>query len=405
MFNFQFLKSNFQYLLFGFLMTFCSSFGQTFFLGIFNPFIREDLNLSHSEFGGIYSAATLVSSLTIIWIGKKIDDFKLRNFAIFVCISLFFAAVFMSQLSSLVHLLLAIFFLRLFGQGLMSHTSSTAMARYFDKNRGKALGVAWLGLSFGEGILPGLVIFLLNYLVWKKIWITIAVFLIVFVLPLIVFLLKNFEDNSVEQEQSKKSENIKNWTRQEVLKDLRFYFLLPAVLCPAFLITGIFINQIYLFENLNWGINFIAPSFTAYAIFSVISLQLSGFLIDKFSALKILPFYLIPMILGLLFSLFFKFALSPVIFFILMAITNGTSNVLLTSTWSEMYGTKHLGAIRSITVSLMVFSTSLSPFLFGYLIDFGFNAKDITLFMVIYALFSNGLLLLRLKSYKPVINS
>jgi MFS family permease len=386
-------------------MTFCSSFGQTFFLGIFNPFIREDLNLSHSEFGGIYSAATLVSSLTIIWLGKKIDDFKLRNFAIFVCISLFFAAVFMSQLSSLVHLLLAIFFLRLFGQGLMSHTSSTAMARYFDKNRGKALGVAWLGLSFGEGILPGLVIFLLNYLVWKKIWITIAVFLIVFVLPLIVFLLKNFEDNSVEQEQSKKSENIKNWTRQEVLKDLRFYFLLPAVLCPAFLITGIFINQIYLFENLNWGINFIAPSFTAYAIFSVISLQLSGFLIDKFSALKILPFYLIPMILGLLFSLFFKFALSPVIFFILMAITNGTSNVLLTSTWSEMYGTKHLGAIRSITVSLMVFSTSLSPFLFGYLIDFGFNAKDITLFMVIYALFSNGLLLLRLKSYKPVINS
>ena len=386
-------------------MTFCSSFGQTFFLGIFNPFIREDLNLSHSEFGGIYSAATLVSSLTIVWLGKKIDDFKLRNFAIFVCISLFFAAVFMSQLSSLVHLLLAIFFLRLFGQGLMSHTSSTAMARYFDKNRGKALGVAWLGLSFGEGILPGLVIFLLNYLVWKKIWITIAVFLIVFVLPLIVFLLKNFEDNSVEQEQSKKSENIKNWTRQEVLKDLRFYFLLPAVLCPAFLITGIFINQIYLFENLNWGINFIAPSFTAYAIFSVISLQLSGFLIDKFSALKILPFYLIPMILGLLFSLFFKFALSPVIFFILMAITNGTSNVLLTSTWSEMYGTKHLGAIRSITVSLMVFSTSLSPFLFGYLIDFGFNAKDITLFMVIYALFSNGLLLLRLKSYKPVINS
>jgi MFS family permease len=386
-------------------MTFCSSFGQTFFLGIFNPFIREDLNLSHSEFGGIYSAATLVSSLTIIWLGKKIDDFKLRNFAIFVCISLFFAAVFMSQLSSLVHLLLAIFFLRLFGQGLMSHTSSTAMARYFDKNRGKALGVAWLGLSFGEGILPGLVIFLLNYLVWKKIWITIAVFLIVFVLPLIVFLLKNFEDNSVEQEQSKKSENIKNWTRQEVLKDLRFYFLLPAVLCPAFLITGIFINQIYLFENLNWGINFIAPSFTAYAIFSVISLQLSGFLIDKFSALKILPFYLIPMILGLLFSLLFKFALSPVIFFILMAITNGTSNVLLTSTWSEMYGTKHLGAIRSITVSLMVFSTSLSPFLFGYLIDFGFDANDITLFMIIYALFSNGLLLLRLKSYRPVINS
>ena len=404
MFNFQFLKSNFQYLLFGFLMTFCSSFGQTFFLGIFNPFIREDLNLSHSEFGGIYSAATLVSSLTIIWLGKKIDDFKLRNFAIFVCISLFFAAIFMSQLSSLIHLLFAIFFLRLFGQGLMSHTSSTAMARYFDKNRGKALGVAWLGLSFGEGILPGLVIFLLNYLVWKKVWITVAIFLFVFVLPSILYLLKDFKDNSIEQEQSLRSESIKNWTRQEVLKDSKFYFLLPAVLCPAFLITGIFINQIYLFENLNWGTYFIAPSFTAYAVFSVISLQLSGFLIDRFSAIKILPFYLIPMIFGLFISFQFKYALSPVIFFILIAITNGTSNVLLTSTWSEMYGTKHLGAIRSVTVSLMVFSTSLSPLLFGHLIDLGMTAKEIIISMIIYALFSNGLLLLRLKSYKPVIN-
>ena len=134
MFNFHFIKSNFKYLLFGFLMTFCSSFGQTFFLGIFNPFIREDLNLSHSEFGGIYSIATLVSSLTIIWLGKKIDDFKLRNFAVFVCLSLFSAAVFMSQLSGYIHLIFAIFFLRLFGQGLMSHTSSTSMAKIFNKN-------------------------------------------------------------------------------------------------------------------------------------------------------------------------------------------------------------------------------------------------------------------------------
>ena len=98
MFNIKFIKSNSKYLFFGFLMTFCSSFGQTFFLGIFNPFIREDLNLSHSEFGGIYSIATLVSSLTIIWLGKKIDDFKLRNFAVFVCLSLFFAAVVMRQI-------------------------------------------------------------------------------------------------------------------------------------------------------------------------------------------------------------------------------------------------------------------------------------------------------------------
>tara|TARA_B100000886_G_scaffold176774_1_gene121144 strand:- start:1865 stop:3025 length:1161 start_codon:yes stop_codon:yes gene_type:complete len=384
-------------------MTFCSSFGQTFFIGIFNPYIRQDLNLSHSEFGGIYSIATLISSIAIIWIGKKIDDFKLINFAIFVILSLLFSAVFMNQLTGYIHLIFAFFFLRLFGQGLMSHTSSTAMAKFFTTNRGKALGISWLGLTLGEGILPGLVTLLINIINWKQIWLIIAVFLLIIVLPLVIYLLNDFKDNSVENERLKINLNIKNWTRLEVLKDVKFYFLLPAILCPPFLITGIFINQFFLFENFNWGANYIAPSFIAYAIFTLISLQISGFLIDRYSAIRVLPFYLIPMIFGFIISIILKFWISPILFFIFIAITNGAANVLITSTWSEMYGTKHLGAIRSVTVSLMVFSTSLAPVLFGYLIDFGLSSKEIIYTMLVYTIFSNLLLLTKIKSYRPVI--
>lgn len=384
-------------------MTFCSSFGQTFFIGIFNPYIRQDLNLSHSEFGGIYSIATLISSIVIIWIGKKIDDFKLINFAIFVILSLLFSTVFMNQLTGYIHLIFAFFFLRLFGQGLMSHTSSTAMAKFFTTNRGKALGISWLGLTLGEGILPGLVTLLINFINWKQIWLIIAVFLLIIVLPLVIYLLNDFKDNSVENERLKINLNIKNWTRLEVLKDVKFYFLLPAILCPPFLITGIFINQFFLFENFNWGANYIAPSFIAYAIFTLISLQISGFLIDRYSAIRVLPFYLIPMIFGFIISIILKFWISPLLFFIFIAITNGAANVLITSTWSEMYGTKHLGAIRSVTVSLMVFSTSLAPVLFGYLIDFGLSSKEIIYTMLVYTIFSNLLLLTKIKSYRPVI--
>ena len=405
MFNFEFIKSNYKYLCFGFLMTFCSSFGQTFFLGIFNPFIREDLNLSHSEFGGIYSAATLVSSLAIIWVGKKIDDYKLKSFAIFVCISLFLSSLLISQLSGYLHLILAIFFLRLFGQGLMSHTSSTAMARFFNKNRGKALGIAWLGLSFGEGVLPGTVILSLNFLVWKQVWLSIAGFLVLIVLPMIIFLLKNFKDASVEKGVIENNKLIKNWTREEVLKDSKFYFLLPMVLCPPFLITGIFINQSFLFINKGWGSDMIALSFTAYAIFTVISLQVSGYLIDRFSAIKILPFYLIPMMFGFFITIIINLKVSPILFFILIAITNGTANVLITSTWSEIYGTKHLGAIRSITVSFMVFSTALAPILFGVLIDNGFSTNELIILMLAYSIASNLMFVAKIKSYKPIIST
>ena len=77
----------------------------------------------------------------------------------------------------------------------------------------------------------------------------------------------------------------------------------------------------------------------------------------------------------------------------------------MTSTWSEIYGTRNLGAIRSITISLMVFSTALSPILFGFLIDFGLSSLKILLYMLIYALLSNLLLVCKIRSYKPVITT
>ena len=87
---------------------------------------------------------------------------------------------------------------------------------------------------------------------------------------------------------------------------------------------------------------------------------------------------------------------------ILIAMTNGTSSVLLTSTLSEIYGTKHLGGIRSITVSFFVFSTAIAPFLFGYLIDHGFSINQIFIMMLAYLVFANLLFLFKLKDYRPV---
>ena len=404
MFNFQFVKNNFRFLLFGFILTFCSSFGQTFFIGIFNPFIRQDLNLSHSEFGLIYSLATLLSSFSLIWIGKKIDDFKIIYFSIFVCLFLAFATFFLTLVTNIILLFFAIYFLRLSGQGLMTHTASTSMAKFFDLNRGKALSISWLGLTLGEGFLPYLIIFIMKFYSWKMVWLGISIFILCLVIPFIFFNLKNYIDGTTEKSGVKAEVNyeIKNWTRSEVLRDLKFYCLLPAVLAPGFLTTGIFINQSYIFESKNWSMLFLAQGFTMYAAFSVVALAVSGFLIDRFSAIKVLPFYLVPTMSAYLLVIFSSWTFTPMAMMMLIAMTNGTSAVLLTSTWSEIYGTKHLGVIRSITVSFFVFSTAIAPALFGYLIDHQFSINQIFTMMLGYLVFANLLLLLKFKDYKPV---
>jgi len=405
MFNYQFVKNNYRFLLFGFILTFCSSFGQTFFIGIFNPYIREDLSLSHSEFGLIYSLATLLSSLSLIWIGKKIDDFKIIYFSISVCLFLAFSSFFLTLVSNIILLFFAIYFLRLSGQGLMTHTASTSMAKFFDLNRGKALSISWLGLSLGEGFLPYLIIFLMKFYSWKIVWLGISIFILSLVVPSVFFILRFYKDGATEISDIKKQEvnhTIKNWTRSEVIRDSKFYFLLPAVLGPAFLSTGIFINQIYIFESKQWSMLMLAQGFTLYAIVSVITLAISGFLIDRFSAIKVLPFYLLPTMAAYTLVITSSWAFTPIVMMILIAMTNGTSSVLLTSTWSEIYGTKYLGGIRSITVSFFVFSTAIAPVLFGYLIDQQFTINQIFSMMLGYLILANALFLFKLKDYQPV---
>ena len=158
----MFKSLSLKVIIFGFIFTFFSSFGQSFFLGIFNPSIRNELSITHGQFGSIYAAATLTSSFILIWVGKKIDDIDISKFALYVILLLGFSCFFFSKISSISFLFIAILLMRFSGQGMMSHTATTTISRYFTKSRGKALSTGWFGLSAAEFILPVLMIYLLS---------------------------------------------------------------------------------------------------------------------------------------------------------------------------------------------------------------------------------------------------
>ena len=150
----MFNKLSLKVIIFGFIFTFFSSFGQSFFLGLFNSSIRETLSITHGQFGSIYASATLLSSFLLIWVGKKIDDINIFKFAFYVILLLSFSCFLFSKISTIAFLFIAVFLMRFSGQGLMSHTATTTISRYFTKSRGKALSTCWFGLSTAEFILP-----------------------------------------------------------------------------------------------------------------------------------------------------------------------------------------------------------------------------------------------------------
>ncbi len=392
----MFSSLSLKVIIFGFIFTFFSSFGQSFFLGLFNSSIRDALSITHGQFGSIYASATLLSSFLLIWVGKKIDDINIFRFAFYVTLLLSFSCFLFSKISSIAFLFIAVFLMRFSGQGLMSHTATTTITRYFTKSRGKALSAGWFGLSTAEFILPVFIVYLLSVTVWQNIWIFISILTLI-TLPLIsFFLIKNLNFDSREQKNLDNFEEkkIKQWKRVEVLKDYRFYIICLNMLAMPWIATGVFVYQSFITESKEWGSFVIAQSFMVYSILSVMTLLGSGFLIDKFTSRKLLVFMNIPLLLSMLVLAYFDSSMTAFLFLGLIGISNGLANVLGSSTWAEIYGVKYIGSIKALTTALMVFSTAFGTALFGILIDLGFSVEQISLISGIYILVSIILLLL-----------
>ncbi len=388
----MFKSLSLKIIIFGFIFTFFSSFGQSFFLGLFNSSIRDTLSITQGQFGSIYASATLLSSFFLIWVGKKIDDINIFKFALFVILLLSFSCFFFSKISSISFLFIAIFLMRFSGQGMMSHTATTTISRFFTKSRGKALSTSWFGLSTAEFILPVLIVYLLTITAWQNIWIAISILVLIF-LPIISFtLIKNLNFDSREETDQEELRNIKQWKRTEVLKDYRFYIVCLNMLAMPWIATGVFVYQSFITESKDWGAYVIAQSFMVYSILSVITLLISGFLIDKFTSRKLLIFMNIPLLLSTLVLIFFDTPSTAFIFLGLIGISNGLANVLGSSTWAEIYGVKHIGSIKALTTALMVFSTAFGTALFGFLIDKGNSIEQIALVSFVYILTSIVLL-------------
>jgi len=386
----MFKSLSLKVIIFGFIFTFFSSFGQSFFLGLFNSSIRDTLSITQGQFGSIYATATLLSSFLLIWVGKKIDDINIFKFAFFVTLLLSFSCFFFSKISSITFLFVAIFLMRFSGQGMMSHTATTTISRYFTKSRGKALSTGWFGLSTAEFILPVLIVYLLTITSWQNIWISVSILVLIF-LPITSFILiknLNFDSREEVKDTEHKEKDIFQWKRIEVLKDYRFYIICLNMLAMPWIATGVFVYQSFITESKDWGTFVIAQSFMVYSILSVVTLLISGFLIDKFTSRKLLIFMNIPLLLSTLVLIFFDSSMTSFIFLGLIGISNGLANVLGSSTWAEIYGVKHIGSIKALSTALMVFSTAFGTALFGLFIDQGYSIEKIDFVSFVYIFIS-----------------
>ena len=397
------LSLNKKVIIFGFIFTFFSSFGQSFFLGLFNAPIRNELGITHGQFGNIYATATIFSSLLLIWVGKKIDDYQIIYYSFFIILLLFLSSLFFSLINSIYFLAAGIFLMRFSGQGLMSHASTTTISRFFERSRGKALSTIWFGLSSAEFILPVLVTYLFVIYSWRTVWQGIAILIILFLPFVVLNTIRHIKLDSREKSQNQtKKIKIKSWRRRDVIKDYRFYIVSLNMLAMPWIATGIFVYQSYISESKMWSIYTIPKAFMVYSIASIVTLFFSGFLVDKFTSRKLIPLMNIPLLLATFVLFYYQHEISAFIFLGLIGISNGLANVLGSSTWAEIYGVKFIGSIKALTTAFMVFSTAFGTAVFGLLIDSGFTIENIAFISGVYIVISLILLIMIRKTLEPI---
>jgi len=387
----QFFVLGGRFLWFGFATGFASSFGQTFFIGLFGPALRTEFSLSHTSWGFIYLTGTLASALVLPFTGRKIDTVDLRVFTTAVCICMVFASLFTCNVNGPIMLAIAIFLLRQSGQGLMSHTSLTSMARYFESGRGRALAVATIGFAAGEALLPGATVFVIEHLGWRWTYALVGIFVAVVLIPLFFWLLAGHDERHRKHVQAiaKRANDTRgasqSWTRAEVLRDKRFYLLLPGLLAPAIIGTALFFHHLTVADYKGWSYAWVTGNYAVYAaVISTVAL-LSGPLVDRFRAVRMMYGVIPPLILGILMLAAFDTKWIVPVYLTLLGLNSAFYFTVITSLWAELYGVTYLGSIKSMMTAFGVLGSALGPVAMGWMLDAGLSVESVCLIWATFA--------------------
>lgn len=372
----SFLRAEARWVGAGMLLTGFSGFGQTYFISLSNPSLREAFSLTHGSIGLIYAVATLTSAVILLEFGKIVDRHSTRLSAIITVLGLAGACLLLAASQAWWMLLPAFLGLRLFGQGMMSQVAMTATGRWFEAQRGRAVSIVALGYPISEAILPAITVFAIASLGWRATWLACAVALVFLALPLLAGLLARervpkSDPAAPRASPSNAASHRQHWRRAEVLREWSFWAMLLGVLCPAFMMTGVFFHQLHLVEVKGWAAPVFATGFTVFALTAICSGLITGSLIDRTSSRALLPLFLLPMACGLVLAFVFDGTWVIFAMMCLLGVTGGAASTVMGAIWPELYGTARLGEIRALSFSAMVTSSAISPFLTGYLIDGG----------------------------------
>ncbi len=358
------------------LFVFASGWGQTFLLSIFQPHWRAALGLSAAEMGALYGATTLAGGLLLPAAGRWLDRTGSGVAAGVTLAGLTVAALLVASSTHIAVFTAALFLLRFFGQGVSTNVGMTRAARWFERDRGKAVGLAGLGFPLGEALLPIVVTSLIAWFGWRGAWIALAVLSAGVLAPAARLLLARRRAKRGRVQAGGQGAREPARDRGGLLRDWRFHAMLAVSAPVPFVGTGVIFFQGGIAEVRGWSPAVFPTGFLVFAVVRAFVSLSAGAWADRIGAVRLLavPALVFAAGLGCLAQP------SPVftyVFFALLGVAFGASSGVTTSAWAELFGSRRIGLIKGLSGSVAVFLTAGAPVVFGWALEAGFPLEAI----------------------------
>lgn len=359
---------------------FFSGPGQTFSNSVFIQSYLHDFNMSQTALSFIYSAATLTSGVLLFFVGRLVDRFGRRLMMTIAALMLGVACFFNSFITGPIMLFFGFFMIRYFGQGSMTLIPNTLVSQWFIKYRGRALSFAGLGGLLGAASFPPIINWLIEDYGWQHTWRILGIILIVFFMPIALYLVRNrpedvglLPDGSKEESKPKNGElpliAEQSWTLSEAMRTRAFWFILVCGAIPAMINTGI---TFQIFSILGEkGVSRMETAFVL-SLIPIVSFScslLSGFIVERVKVHRMLSLTFAISIATPIILIYAHSYSVVILFAVAWGIAQGFMNIPMGIIWPNYYGRQYLGSIQSVTHAAGVIGSAIGPIQFGWAYD------------------------------------
>lgn len=345
--------------------------GQTVGVSVFVDPMIETLALSRSEVSTAYLIGTLTGAFALPTAGRFLDARGSR--VTMAIIGGVFGTVLMAMAGvvGLVTLTIGFAGIRMFGQGALGLTSTTAPAPWFDRRRGFAIGVTTALGSALLSLFPLAAAAIIPAIGWRAAWIVTGLTIWLIVVPLAVRVMIDHPhdvgqeaDGDAPREDAvarARAATAASYTRAEAIRTPMFWAVAGATAATGMIGTGLAFHQIDLLGEQGLTPVQAAANFLPQTAAALLATLVVGSMVDRFAARWVLTTSMLLLMGAMVGVVFVSPGWTAVAYGATVGAAGASARAMEAASFPKLYGLAHIGSIRGVVTAISVGSTAFGP--------------------------------------------